>query len=171
MRCQAVLVIISSLLIALSGCTSRQVSGSASPAASTTTAGVSPIPLTSGRGSALIGRNAVDPKDLGLPLYPGAIPAETGALLMHSKNGVSRVISLSTKDGFDKVYDWYKQQMPARSEQAHMAVPNGSVASFLIGRAQDADTRSVLITQSRDKTAILLTRQTKTGKKTSAVSP
>ena len=80
---------------------------------------------------------------------------------MHGKSGESRVISLSTKDDFEKVYQWYKQRMPAGSEQAHMSVPVGSVASFLIGKPQDADSRSVLITQGVHNTVILLSRETK----------
>jgi hypothetical protein len=154
------------LLLALASCTARQSENTtAGPSPSVAPVVASPVPeVSTRRNSAVIGKNAVDPKDLALPLYPGAIQAETGALLLHSKNGVSRVMSLSTQDDFEKVYRWYKQRMPAGSEQAHMAVPNGSVASFLIGRAQDPDTRSVLITQNRDKTSILLTRQSKSGK-------
>jgi len=151
------------LVLTLTSCSSRQSGSESAPSSATPVPLVaSPLPEPSARrNSAVIGKNAVDPKDLALPLYPGAIPAETGALLMHSKNGVSRVMSLSTKDDFEKVYQWYKQRMPAGSEQAHMAVPNGSVASFLIGKPQDPDTRSVLITQNREKTGILLTRQSK----------
>ncbi len=161
------LLVAAALTITLAGCTAHTSANTAvSPEASNASAEagrITPAPAASGRSSAVIGRNAVDPKDLGLPLYPGAIQADTGALLMHSKTSVSRVVSLSTKDDFDHVYQWYKQQMPSGSEQAHMAVPNGSVASFLIGRAQDPEVRSVLITQGQGKTAILLTRETKSG--------
>jgi len=148
----------------LASCSGRQSTPRGGAAASATAVPLvaSPLPETSGRhNSALIGKNAVDPRDLALPLYPGAIPAETGALLMHGKTGESRVISLSTKDDFEKVYQWYKQRMPAGSEQAHMSVPVGSVASFLIGKPQDADSRSVLITQGVHNTVILLSRETK----------
>jgi len=152
------------LALTLPACSARQQTTTTSSPEPSNFANASPIVEASGgRRSALIGRSAVDLKELALPVYPGAIPAETGGLLLHGSAGVSRVLSLSTRDDFEKVYQWYKQQMPAGSEQAHAAMPHGSIASFLIGRAQDRDNRSVLITENGDKTTILLSRQTKPG--------
>ncbi|MBC5804768.1 MAG: hypothetical protein DLM53_08460 [Candidatus Eremiobacter antarcticus] len=108
------------------------------------------------RPTAILGRKAVDPKDLGLPIYPSAIETETGALTTHSKIETSQIVSMNTKDRFDEVYQWYKARMPAGSEQAHMDSPGGSVASFVLGKRSDPDERSVMITQSGDKTTILL---------------
>ncbi len=108
------------------------------------------------RPTAILGRKAVDPKDLGLPIYPGAIEAETGALTTHSKIETSQIVSMNTKDRFDDVYRWYKARMPSGSEQAHMDIPGGSVASFVLGKRSDPDERSVMITQASDKTTILL---------------
>lgn len=119
------------------------------------------VKVTGKQGTAIIGRNAVDPKELGLPLYPGSIPSEAGGLVTHSQQGTSQVISLNTKDSFDQVYNWYKQRMPAGSEQAHMSIPNGSVASFLLGKQNDADQRSVMISQGGAKITILLSHHTK----------
>lgn len=108
------------------------------------------------RPTAIFGRKAVDPKGLGLPLYPGSIEAETGALTTHSKIETSQIVSMNTKDPFEQVYRWYKARMPAGSEQAHMDIPGGSVASFVMGKPTDPDERSVMITQASDKTTILL---------------
>lgn len=168
MRWKLVLAVTAALSFC-TACSSHQPSagGPSSPTASgTTESGQSPPGTELRPNHAIIGKNAVNPEELGLPLYPGAIPAETGALLMHSKSGTSQVMSLSTKDDFEQVYQWYKQRMPAGSEQAHMAVRGGSVASFLVGKPQDAEIRSVLITQeSSAKTTILLTRQIKHARK------
>lgn len=119
------------------------------------------IKVSNERGTAIIGKGAVDPKTLGLPMYPGAIEAETGAMETTSRVGAEHQVSLTTADSFGKVYDWYRQHMPAGSEQTHLEVAGGSVASFEIGRLDDKDQKSVMITESGDKTAILLTRVVK----------
>ena len=115
------------------------------------------VKVSNKQGTAIIGRGAVDPKGLGLPLYPGAIQAQTGALVTHTKEGTNHVVSLTTKDAFDKVYQWYKRQLPNGSEQTHMEAAGGSVASFVLGRLNDPDQKSVVITQSAETTTILLT--------------
>jgi hypothetical protein len=119
------------------------------------------VRISNKAGTAIIGKGAVDPKQLGLPLYPGAIPAETGGMSANTKEGASHVVSLTTKDSFDQVYQWYRQRLPAGSEQAHMEVSGGSIASFLIGKPNDAEQRSVMIQQSKDTTSILLTHISK----------
>jgi hypothetical protein len=119
------------------------------------------IKLSSERGTAIIGRGAVDPKTLGLPLYPGAIAAQTGAMVTHTNVGSSSVVSLTTKDSFDSVYQWYRKQMPPGSEQTHMQLADGSVASFLSGKLGDPDQKSVVITQNKGTTTIMLTHTSK----------
>lgn len=120
------------------------------------------VKFSSPQGTAIIGRGAVDPKALGLPLYPGAIQAQTGALVTHTKEGTNHVVSLTTKDAFDKVYQWYRAQLPSGSEQSHMEAAGGSVASFVLGKLNDPDQKSVVITQqSADATTVLLTHTLK----------
>ena len=113
--------------------------------------------VSSGQGVALIGRGAVDPADLGLPLYPNILRRRTGASLSHSPRETTHQVSLVTKDSFEDVYAWYRRHMPAGSEQTHMDAPGGSVASFLIGRLSDKDQKSVLIQETQDATTIMLT--------------
>jgi hypothetical protein len=77
------------------------------------------------------------------------------------KEGTLHQVSLITKDSFDQVYQWYKQRLPANSEQTHMENGGGSIASFLVGKMGDRDQKSVLITQSNNLTTILLTHTEK----------
>jgi hypothetical protein len=118
------------------------------------------VKVSNDRGTAVIGRGAVDPAALGLPIYPGAIQADTGGMAVKNASGSSHQVSLVTNDGFEQVYQWYKQRMPGGSEQTHLLVPGGSVASFEVGKLGDRDQRSVVITESGGKTAILLTHTT-----------
>jgi hypothetical protein len=115
------------------------------------------VKMSNSQGVAIIGRGAVDPKALGLPLYPDAIAAQTGALVTHTKEGTNRIVTLTTKDPFDHVYDWYKGRMPRDSELAHNEVNGGSTAVFAIGKLGDKDQKSVEITQIKDTTTIQLT--------------
>jgi hypothetical protein len=118
--------------------------------------------ISNKRETAMIGRGAVTETELDLPLYPGAIPAQTGGLAVKSvKEGTLHQVSLTTKDSFDQVYQWYKQRLPANSEQTHMENGGGSIASFLVGKMGDHDQKSVLITQSNNLTTILLTHTDK----------
>ncbi len=119
------------------------------------------VKVTSQQGTAIIGRGAVDPKALSLPLYPGAIAAQTGGMAATTKEGTSHVVSLTTKDPFNQVYQWYKGHMPAGSEQLHMEAASGSIATFLIGKEGDPDQRSVQIQANQGTTTILLSHITK----------
>lgn len=121
------------------------------------------VKVSNSQGTAIIGKGAVDANALGLPIYPGAIASDTGGMAVKSNSGTSNVVSLTTRDGFGQVYSWYKQRMPNGSEQTHMEVTGGSVASFAIGKLSDKDQRSVVITESAGKTSILLTHVIKNG--------
>ncbi len=59
---------------------------------------------------------------------------------------------MSTDDSFDKVYQWYQQNMPAGSEKSHVTSPIES-AVFMIGDPGQGQT-SVTITTSGGKTMI-----------------
>jgi hypothetical protein len=145
-------------LLNLAGCGSKKTEGSTTVE---TNALHNTVKVSSKEGTAIIGRGAVNAKELGLPIYPGTIAAQTGGLTANNAKGTTREVSLTTKDSFDQVYQWYKRQLPANTEQTHMEVAGGSVASFLVGKINDADQKSVLISQSKDTTTILLTHITK----------
>lgn len=117
--------------------------------------------ITSGHGTAVIGKGAVDERSLGLPLYPAMIPSQTGGMRVVDAEGTKHQVSLSTTDAFDKVYTWYRDHLPAGSEQLHMEEPSASIATFVIGKEGDPDQRSVQIQGNGKTTTVLLTRITK----------
>jgi hypothetical protein len=119
------------------------------------------VKVTNGHGTAVIGKGAIDERGLGLPLYPGMIPSQAGGMRVVDAEGIKHQVSLSTKDPFDKVYTWYKDHLPAGSEQLHMDEPSGSIATFLLGKSGDRDRRSVQIQSDGKTTNVLLTRTTK----------
>jgi hypothetical protein len=121
------------------------------------------VKVSSKEGTAIIGKGAVDEAALGLPMYPGAIQSQTGGMAASTAEGVSHVVSLTTKDPFDQVYQWYKGKMPAGSEQVHMETAGGSIATFLIGKPDDKEQKSVQIQSSKDTTTILLSHTLKNG--------
>jgi hypothetical protein len=76
----------------------------------------------------------------GVPDYPGAAIEGQGVLL--------------TGDSFSKVYAWYRQNLPAGSEQSHTTTPVES-AVFRTG-AQHSGEKSVTLTIEGDKTMIVV---------------
>lgn len=118
--------------------------------------------ITSKEGSMTVGQNAVDVTKLGLPIYPGASAKQSGGLSTQSKTGSAQIIVMTTPDSFDKVYAWYKGQMPGGSEQMHINSGTGSMASFVIGKTGAKEQKSVMITSEKDKTSIMLSVGTKT---------
>src|ERR1700687_5304157 len=62
------------------------------------------VSVQSREGKAVMGVGAVDPATLGLPVYPGATPNESGSLAAQSKEGSAKILTLTTSDSFDKVY-------------------------------------------------------------------
>jgi len=120
------------------------------------------VKITNKQGTAVIGKGAVSASQLALPLYPGAIAKLTGAsTVSNTQGGKVYQVSLSTKDPFEEAYHWYKERLPAGSEQTHMQASGGSIASFLVGKMGDRDEKSVLIDQSSNLTTIVLTHTVK----------
>jgi len=118
--------------------------------------------ITTKQGTATYGKNAVDPAKLGLPVYPGASASEGGGLSVQSSQGSQQMVLLTTGDSFDKVYGWYKNQMPADSEKMHLSAAGSSMATFAIGASGDKQSKSVMITSGKGKTNIELMAGSKT---------
>lgn len=150
-------------VITLAGCTGHKTTVTTNNGTETvTTSGDNQTVTVQGKeGTATIGKGAVDTAKIGLPVYPGANSADNAGYAATTKEGTGQVAMLTTADSFDKVYAWYKQQMPAGSEQMHMTSSGGSVAAFQIGKDTDATKKVVTITSSQDKTSIMLSSQTK----------
>ena len=73
-----------------------------------------------------------------------------------SQEGTGAMMVLKTSDAFDKVYAWYKSQMPAGSAQMQSTNGDTSVAEFQIGKETDKEQKSVTITSDKDGTSIML---------------
>jgi len=150
-------------LVNVVGCTNKKtiVTNQGTTTVETNTLG-NTVKITNKQGTAVIGKGAVSAAELGLPLYPRAIAKLTGASTISStQGGKVYEVSLSTKDPFEEAYQWYKERLPAGSEQTHMQASGGSIASFLVGKLGDRDQKSVLINQSSNLTTIVLTRTIK----------
>ncbi|HTA37932.1 MAG TPA: hypothetical protein VK760_02590 [Candidatus Acidoferrales bacterium] len=130
----------------------------------------SPAPASSGMtvttkdGTATIG-GGVDPSKLGAPVYPGATidPDAQGSISAQTPEGSTYIQMFKTPDGFDKVYDFYKAQMPAGSEGMKMSMGGASSATWQVGK--DGGPDQVLVQVNADKTgkvSILITHVIKT---------
>ena len=102
-------------------------------------------------------------RSFGLPIYPGAQTNGNGQASIQTATGTSQLVNLTTPDSFDKVYAYYKQQMPANSEKMKMNAGGTQMAEFQVGDS-DADRKSVAITEKgTGPTTILITHATSTG--------
>lgn len=75
-----------------------------------------------------------------MPDYPGAATDSSGILM--------------TGDSFDRVYSWYKRNLPAGSERSHTTTPIQS-AVFVTG-TQSSGGKSITLTLEGDKTMIIV---------------
>ncbi|RMG04780.1 MAG: hypothetical protein D6726_02695 [Nitrospirae bacterium] len=93
------------------------------------------------------------PKDLGVPIYPGASAEEGGTLSMSgTKGGKAGGFSstfLKTEDDIDKVIEFYKKELPD-AEFYEMTTPNGKMASFALGKDTPVKT-TVMLSQNTDE--------------------
>jgi hypothetical protein len=155
-------------LIMTSACSNKATSASdtaanaASDASAAATAtpdnsGAAPAPssssytMTTKNGTATLG-GGVDPTKLGAPIYPGALPNpdSNGSLSAQTPEGSTVMATFKTADGFDKVYDYYKSQMPAGSEGMKLSMGGASSATWQVGKDGAAD--QVVVQVNSDKT-------------------
>jgi hypothetical protein len=145
----------------LAGCTSHKTTVDSNGTTVTTSGDNQTVTVQGKEGTAVAGKNAVDVAKLGLPVYPGANPSENVGYAGSNAQGSGAMVVLTTKDGFDKVYGWYKGQMPAGSEKMKTSSDTGSMAVFQIGKESDKTQKVVTITSGTDSTSIMLTSGTK----------
>ena len=139
--------------LALGGC-SKSTTVSSSQGSVTTQQGAGGDTTTTIKGKdgqVSIGKTAVDPASLGLPVYPGATASDSGV----------SVSGASAGDSFDKVYDYYKGQMPAGSQKSKVDANDTQMAVFQEGEDSSGDQKSVIISSSKGKTTIELAHATK----------
>jgi hypothetical protein len=117
--------------------------------------------VNSSEGQVTVGKGAVDAATLGLPVYPGAKQDENAMSMTSStKSGSGSMILLTTDDPFDKVYEYYKSQMPAGTEKMKVASGDTQMASFQVGETGAKDAKSVMISASKGKVTIQLVHST-----------
>ncbi len=119
--------------------------------------------IKSGQGQMSVGKGAVDAASIGLPVYPGATAADNGSVSVSdtSKGQGSQVVVMTTTDPFDKVYEYYKGQMPSGSEKMKVSSGDSDIAQFQVGDSDAKDQKVVMITGAKGKVTIELTHVTK----------
>jgi hypothetical protein len=108
--------------------------------------------ISNGKEQVTIG-GAIDPAKLGIPVYPGMVQAGNGSYQMTTSNG-SALATYSSADSFDKVYAFYKSQLPADAEQ--MKTPAMAVFKTPVG--SDTAMIELLSKSGQPGTEILVTR-------------
>ncbi|HEY1654349.1 MAG TPA: hypothetical protein VGF86_04460 [Candidatus Tumulicola sp.] len=153
-------VLIFALAIAgLTACSSHKTTVQTSEGSATVTTSQDDknVTVSTGEGTTSIGERA-DAAKLGAPIYPGAQADQQGSISTTSDKGTSTIAAFKTADAFEKVYEYYKQQLPADAEKMKVSSTNGSVVSFQIGGESSSDEVSVQVSSDKpNETDILIT--------------
>jgi hypothetical protein len=147
-------------IIALVACSSHKtttVSTSNGDATVTQDANGQSTTVQTQNGTVTVGKSA-DPAQLGAPVYPGADANNEGTVSYTGANG-GAMAAFKTTDDFDKVYGFYKSQLPAGSEKMKMQSGDGSVAEFEVTNG-DGET-AVQISGKPGETDIIITHKAK----------
>jgi len=154
-------VTIFALLTAFVACSSHKTTVSTGDATVSSDDANKTTTITTKDGSETIGKNAVDPAKLGVPVYPGAQAGESGVSVAGA-SGTTQMVSLTTTDSFDKVFDWYQGQLPKEDQTMKISNQDSSTAEFTIGaNGKSPATATIMITSKKDKTDILIFKGTK----------
>jgi hypothetical protein len=109
------------------------------------------------QGKVSMGQGAVDPNTLGLPVYPGATPSEAGSFSVTGSHGNgTQIVTVVTKDPFDKVVAFYKAKMPAGTHEVETGSGSTAKAQFVAGKSSDSAQRSVIVAPAGDAVNITL---------------
>jgi len=112
--------------------------------------------VNTNQGKVTMGQGAVDPNSLGLPVYPGAQPSEAGSFSVTSQQGSSQIVTIVTKDPYDKVVAFYKAKMPAGTQVAITGSGTGAKAQFVQAKTGDKVQKSVIIAPAGDSVNITM---------------
>ena len=108
------------------------------------------------QGKVTMGQGAVDPNSLGLPLYPGAQPSDAGSFAVTNQQGGTQIVTMVTKDGYDKVVAFYKAKMPAGTQEVVSGEGAAAKAQFVEVKAHDKVQRSVIVAPAGDSVNITM---------------
>jgi hypothetical protein len=98
----------------------------------------------------------IDPKTLGIPIYPGAKPSEGVGIASSGKDGNGRMVNLTTPDSFAAVSAWYKANLPAGTGNTSLNGTGHSMITFQVS-TQPNDAKVVMVATEGDHTSITLT--------------
>ena len=160
-------------IVALAACSSHKstVATSNGTATVTTSQDDKNVTIQTKEGTTSIGQN-VDTGKLGVAVYPGAQAGQGQSITTSCDKGSTVISAFTTPDGFSKVYDFYKQHLPADSEKMKVSSGNGSMASFQVGDATGPDEVTVQVSSDKPtETDILITHVVKTGASTPSPAP
>lgn len=152
-------------IVALAACSSHKstVQTREGSATVTTSQDDKDVTIATSEGTTSIGQHA-DVSKLGAPIYPGAQADHQGSISTTSDKGSSVIAAFKTTDPFEKVYDYYKQQLPADAEKMKVSSANGSVVSFQTGGDNSPDEVSVQVSSDKpEETNILITHVVRPG--------
>lgn len=151
-------------VVALGGCASAHkttIRTNEGPATITTSQDRKDVTVQTSEGTTSIG-GPVDASKLGAPIYPGAESNDPGSISSSNDATATIVAAFKTADAFDRVYEYYRQQLPPGSERMKVDGGSGSVATFQIGSPKTPDEVSVQVSSDKpNETNILITHVTR----------
>jgi hypothetical protein len=104
-----------------------------------------------------IGRGAVDPQSLHVPIYPGATQSSgIGSFSDSDANGSTAITTLDAQAPFDQVDAWYKSHLPADAQPTHITVGGESTASYEWTSADGSADRVVTINSNQGNPIITI---------------
>ncbi|HEV3152265.1 MAG TPA: hypothetical protein VGZ02_00515 [Candidatus Baltobacteraceae bacterium] len=143
-------------LVAAGGCSSKKTVYDSNGNTVTSDSNGKTVTVQSSGGTMTMGQSAVDLSKLGVPVYPGATQS-SGGFSYNGSHGSGQMTSLTTGDAFDKVYAWYKSQLPKDAEKMKSSSGDSSFAEFVTGAAGSPQT-TVMISSKGDQTSIVLSK-------------
>lgn len=115
------------------------------------------IRISDKHGTVDIGRAAVDPRELGVPLYPGATQSTgVGSFSDADASGSTAITTLDAHASFAQVDAWYRTHVPAGSQPTHLTVGGESTASYEWTSADGRADRVVTINSNQGKPIITI---------------
>ncbi|HEV2909288.1 MAG TPA: hypothetical protein VGX02_08415 [Candidatus Eremiobacteraceae bacterium] len=128
----------------------------ATTAAATPESSVQQATVQTNQGKVVMGKDAVDPSKLGLPVYPGATPSDAGSFSIQGKDSSAQAVTIETHDPFDKVVAFYKANMPAGTQSFQASSGSEASAQFVTAKSNDKSQKQVVISQSNGVVKITL---------------
>lgn len=155
MRSLCIVIVVS---VAISGCASSKRVYSANGTTVTTDSSRKTVTVQSRDGTMRMGKDVVNGRSFGVPLYDGAAQ-DNGALSVTDSKGAAQMAAFTTADPFERVYTFYKRHMPRGSEKVKLDEGDASIAEFIVPPAAGPKIQTtVMISRKGDKTAIVITK-------------